>query len=88
MKTQGGKPAATITWMNGSTPIISDAVPVVTQNALNDKLWDTSLYLKLMDPTRFDHRRDFHCIVEHPAYKDAPMQLNHSVNVACERFIY
>ena len=85
---QGGKPGAKLTWMNGSTPIVSDMVQATSPNALNDKLWDTSLYLKLENPTRFDHQRSFHCVVEHPAYKDTPMYLNHSVNVACKSSIF
>ncbi|XP_076815278.1 uncharacterized protein LOC143461289 isoform X2 [Clavelina lepadiformis] len=78
---RAGKPEATLTWMNGSEPLVTSAQPLVSKNSFSDYLWDIELDLILEDPTRFDHKRPFQCLIEHPAYKGEIKKLNHSVNV-------
>ena len=54
-----------------------------TEDLVN-RLQDTSLMLTVQNWTRFDHRRNFTCLIEHPSYKGASKRLNYSVNVLCE----
>nr|XP_002121697.1 uncharacterized protein LOC100175475 isoform X1 [Ciona intestinalis] len=77
---KAGKPEASLVWMNGSVVIPNIAQPVVSKNAFTDDLFDISLDLILSYPTRFDHGRNFQCVIDHPAYSE-PKSINHSVNV-------
>ena len=56
---------------------------VVKKNAFEDHLWDSSLKLAL-NWTRFDHRRNFTCVIDHPSYEGKAKTLNYSVNVLCK----
>lgn len=76
---QGGKPASKLTWMNG-TKQMPGPLAVVKVNAFGNHLNDTDLDLVIESPTRFDHKRVFSCIIDHPSYESQKI-LNYSVFV-------
>ena len=57
---------------------------MVEKNFYNHDLSDTRLDLVVHNWTRFDHRRNFTCKIEHPAYQGLVKELNHSIDVLCK----
>lgn len=77
---EGGKPGAKLRWMNGTTRMTTDSEVFHQENVFRDYLTDTSVDLKIGNPTRYDHNRVFTCVIEHPSY-EPPKMLNYSIKV-------
>lgn len=78
-RSSDGKPAAKITWFNGTEEMTSSRT-IVTPTPLQGYLSDSYRDLMMTSPSRYDHNRTFSCVIEHPTYNE-PKILNYTVLV-------